>query len=111
MHPLADELFDHHQEIDYSNKENRMDLYAALVEKKGKDNQLEKLEEECLELRDAMRDYRNVQTELTKRELICEMADVLNMIDQAIIILNIHPDHIEDIRNQKLNRTKNRYGL
>lgn len=106
MHPLTEE-----KEVDYSNKENRIELYQALIVQKGKDNQLEKLEEECLELRDAMRDYRNCQTELTKRDLIYEIADVLNMIDQSTFILNIHPDHIRDIQNQKLNRTKNRYNL
>lgn len=74
-------------------------LYVSkAIQHFGVQSQIAKIREECRELIDAI--YENDQAHIAE-----EIADVLNMIKQAMIIYNIADEQVNSIRMFKMNRT------
>jgi NTP pyrophosphatase (non-canonical NTP hydrolase) len=80
---------------------NWNDELHEIIDHYGKDHQLDKLEEEIAELWLAIRSTdKNAITE--------ELADVLVMLGQVIIMRDLDPDSIEKMMGFKIVRTINR---
>lgn len=95
------------EEICISSKEKQRKIYNHY----GLDHQLDKLEEECLELALGIK-HRNKPRNADRKNLIEEMADVLNLIEQ---ISDNNSNIGRDLRtwknhkvNRELERIKNR---
>ena len=77
--------------------------YKVFIDKWGKDAQLEKLEEELIELLHEIKRYRKGKP-TTYISLLDELVDCTIMIEQALIILNIKETDFINHIEYKINR-------
>ncbi|GAB0155924.1 hypothetical protein CHRYSEOSP005_11860 [Chryseobacterium sp. Alg-005] len=97
------------------NLENRQEVYQMAVDKWGHVAQMEMLQEEATELAQAAlklalsaRKFMRKDTQETFKNLASEMADVEIMIEQMKFMFPSINPMIEDQKNFKVNRLKNR---
>ena len=83
------------------------DKLKQIIETFGITNQLKKLNEECYELIEAIRDYEDTGTiKLGYREdFIEELADVLNLLNQFKVYYNVNDNELIEAIEYKVDRT------
>ncbi len=92
-------------DIDISDLDPRA---RVLADHYGLDHQLRKLHEECLELAGAVSDHLREQKQESKWDLICEMADVLFVMEQIAYKLVVSRPVFDSIIGYKYQRQLNR---
>ncbi len=92
-----------------------MSILEKAIDKYGKDNQLNMVQEECAELIQAISKYKraiaskNVNATRSSREnIVEELADVMIMQEQLKIMLNITEFELMEYRIKKLTRLEER---
>lgn len=76
----------------------RYEMHKKVIAHHGKDNQINKLFEELQELKDEINNGSNTVN------LALEIADVMNMLEQLVIIYNLDESTVNTCQNNKMLR-------
>ena len=77
----------------------RYEIHNKVIAHHGNDNQIDKLFEEMQELKDEINNSKG-----TRENLALEIADVMNMLEQLVIIYNLDESTVNTYQNNKMMR-------